>query len=75
MHAGTVGKWSGKTSSTIVDLAAELEAYARSAARDGTRQYDVERETLNRVLDIGHHAMELYLGLQGDGDLGPTVAK
>ena len=70
----TSGADSGKTSSTILDLGAQLEAYARSAAGDGTRQYDFERETLRRVLEIGHHAVDLYLGLQEDGDLGPTVA-
>lgn len=57
----------------IVQAAKQLEEYARTAAGNGTRQYDVERETLSRALQIGKRALDLYLGLQGNGDLGPSV--
>jgi hypothetical protein len=58
---------------TLRRLTDELESFSRSAAAEGVRQYDVERHLLKQVLAIGKAAMDLYLGLQGDGDCGPTL--
>lgn len=63
----------GNSSETIIALARELESYVQGAATEGTRQYDVERGTLRRVLQIGKRAMDLYLSMQGTGDLGPSI--
>jgi hypothetical protein len=69
----TTGANLGKAISTIAELAGKLDGYARSAAATGIRQYDAEREILSQALEIGRHAMDLFLVLQGDGDLGPSV--
>lgn len=63
----------GKTISSLHELAEELEFFARSSANAGQSQYEVEKGILGRVLQMGHTAMNLYLDLQGNGDLGPTV--
>lgn len=62
-----------KSTSTLQQLTSDLERYSRQAAFEGVHQYDVEREVLTRVLALGKAAMDLYLQLQGNGDLGPTV--
>lgn len=63
----------GKVSAKLVELGGQLEAYCREAAAGEERQYDAERGILKQVLEIGQAAMDLYLQLQGDGDLGETV--
>ena len=65
---------SGKSRLDVETLATELDGYVRSAVDLGLRQYDVERDVLSRVLQIGKAAMDLYLQLQGEGDLGSTVS-
>ncbi len=72
MIAVTIG--SGKSDLALKKLAMELDGYVRTAVDLGQRQYDVEREVLAQVLRIGKAAMDLYLRLKGDGDLGPTVS-
>ena len=72
MIAVTIG--SGKSDLELKKLAMELDGYVRTAVDLGQRQYDVEREVLSQVLRIGKAAMDLYLRLQGDGDLGATVS-
>ena len=52
---------------SIVD---QLKASVESAATAGDSFDSVERMALVSVLQIGHHALELLLALQGDGDLG-----
>jgi hypothetical protein len=60
-------------SDALVQLAQDLTAFVCQAAQDGSCLYDVERGTLNRVLDLGLAAVELFLAAQGDGDLGACV--
>ena len=55
---------------SIVD---QLKSAVESAARDGDSYDSVERKTLETVLQIGFHALQLLLALQGDGDLGEEV--
>jgi hypothetical protein len=58
---------------SLVELAEELEASIREAAREGKSLYEVEKDTFGCVLQIGHAAIEQLLVLQGDGDLGESV--
>jgi hypothetical protein len=57
----------------IADAAEELERFVTDAARDGLSLHDVEKATLETVLAMGSKAVDLFLRLQGNGDLGPTV--
>lgn len=66
----TKAKAAGKANASLTEMAAELESFVRTAASDGQRQYDVERATLERVIEMGRRATDLFLQLQGDGDLG-----
>lgn len=63
---------SGKVDS-VTRLAGELERYVRQAAEDGRPLHEVEQTIHETVLRMGHRAMSLFLELQGNGDLGPTV--
>jgi hypothetical protein len=72
MIASTID--SGKICLDVETLAAKLDGYVRTAVDLGRCQYDVERDVLSQVLRIGKAAMDLYLQLQGDGDLGSTVS-
>jgi hypothetical protein len=65
---------SGKSCLELEKLAAELDGYVRTAVDLCRRQYDVERDVLSQAIRIGRAAMDLYLQLQGNGDLGPTVS-
>jgi hypothetical protein len=59
---------------SLVELAGQLEASIREAAREGKSLYETEKDTFERALQIGHAAIEQLLVLQGDGDLGESVA-
>jgi hypothetical protein len=58
---------------SLVGLAEQLEASIREAAREGKSLYEVEKDTFQRALQIGHAAIEQLLAIQGDGDLGASV--
>ncbi|MGO8753129.1 MAG: hypothetical protein ACLQNE_44875 [Thermoguttaceae bacterium] len=53
---------------SLVELAEELEASIRKAAQEGKSLYEVEKNTFEFTLRIGHAAIEQLLILQGDGD-------
>ena len=55
-----------------VELARELEDLVKRAADEGCALHVVERRVFDRVLKMGHAATEMFLRLQGDGDLGET---
>jgi hypothetical protein len=58
---------------SLVELAEQLEASIREAAREGKSLYEVEKDAFGRALQIGHAAIEQLIMLQGDGDLGESV--
>jgi len=58
---------------SLVELAEQLEAAIREAAREGRSLDEMEKDIFGRVLQIGHAAIEQVLTLQGDGDLGQSV--
>lgn len=60
-------------SDTLVDLAQDLAEFIRRGVRDGVSFDEVERGILNKVLDMGLVAANLFLEGQGDGDLGASV--
>ncbi len=58
---------------SLMVLAEQLESSIREAARKGTPLHEVEKDTFQWVLEIGHRAIEQLLILQGDGNLGESV--
>jgi hypothetical protein len=56
-----------------VELAAKLEQFVRNAAAEEQSLHEVEQKTLGTVLEIGKRCVDLFIALQGDGDLGETV--
>jgi hypothetical protein len=59
---------------SVVELAGELESCVRRAAEQGQPLHEIEQVIHESVLRMGHEAMKLFLALQPDGDLGPTVS-
>jgi hypothetical protein len=62
----------GKADS-LVKLAGDLAGFVRQAVQEGASLDHVERGALQRVLEIGHAAVDMFLEAQGDGDLGDSV--
>ena len=54
-------------------LAEQLDGYVQRAAREAQPLVQVERTILDTVLAIGHAAVQQFITLQGDGNLGPTL--
>lgn len=63
---------SDKTSS-LVEMAEDLEQLVERAARAGRTLYELERSVLDSLLKMGRVAIEQFLAQQGDGNLGETV--
>lgn len=57
----------------LIETTENLQRFVVQAAEQGSSQYDAERGVLAMVLKSGRLAMDLFLSLQGDGDLGETV--
>ncbi len=70
--------WSNATSEEAFDQLNELGDQLREmiplTVRNGDSFDDTERDVWQRVRKIGHQAMQLFVSLQGEGDLGETVA-
>jgi hypothetical protein len=62
----------GKVDS-LVKLAEDLSGFVRQAVQEGASLDHLERGVLQRVLDIGHAAVDMCLQAQGNGDLGDRV--
>jgi hypothetical protein len=62
----------GKADS-LVKLAEDLAGFVRRAVQEGASLDHLERGALQRVLDIGHAAVDMFLEAQGNGDLGDSV--
>jgi hypothetical protein len=59
---------------SLVHLAEDLSGFVRQAVQQGASLDDLERGAFERVLRIGHAAVDLFLEGQGDGDLGDRGA-
>jgi hypothetical protein len=68
-----VNSQDGIKGKSLVELAEQLEAEIREAAREGKSLYEMEKDIFGRALQIGYVAIEQFLRLQGDGDLGASV--
>jgi hypothetical protein len=61
---------------TIHEIRGQLEQllqFVDKAAQNAVQLYDVERRVFNEVLRLGHQCVEVFIGLQGNGDLGESV--
>jgi hypothetical protein len=63
----------GKTIHEIHDTLEQLLQFVGSAAGKGDQLYDVERRVFDEVLKVGHQCVDLFIRLQGKGDLGENV--
>lgn len=54
-------------------LPPELREFVERAAQEGMPMHEVERGVWDRVLRMGHDAVQHFVNLQGTGDMGPTV--
>ena len=61
------------TVGSLMEQAAQLDVFVRQAAADGVSLDAVERHTFDFMLRMGQTAIDQFLSLQGDGDLGPSV--
>jgi len=64
------------TDNTIHEVRDQLEQllqFVNQAAQDGLQLYDVERRVFDDVLKLGHQCVEVFIDLQGNGDLGEEV--
>jgi hypothetical protein len=66
-------KAADKAVSEILSCAQQLVEGAKRAAEQGDSFDSLERDTWSKVRQIGFAAMELFVRLQGQGNLGPTV--
>jgi len=66
-------KAADKAASEILSSAQQLVEGAKRAAQQGDSLDSVERNTWSAVRQIGFAALELFIRLQGQGDLGSTV--
>jgi hypothetical protein len=60
-------------SESLLERFVQLQNYVRRAAQDGLPIHEVELALWQQLLQTGHEALELFLQLQGNGDLGETV--
>src|SRR5438132_773514 len=63
---------SGKVSS-LVEMAQDLTEMAERAAREGATLCELERNTFDKLLEMGRVVIGEFLALQGDGNLGETM--
>jgi hypothetical protein len=60
----------GKSSPTV--LAERLDKYIKDAAAKAMSLHEVEQTVFNTVLEMGRGYVDLFIALQGNGDLGST---
>lgn len=58
---------------SLVKLAEDLAGFVRQAVKEGASLDHLERGALQRVLEMGQAAVDMFLEAQGDGDLGDSV--
>lgn len=51
-----------------------LKTYVQQSVQQGAAIHEVEQGLWTRLLALGHRTLEVYLSLQGDGDVGETLA-
>jgi hypothetical protein len=63
-----------ETLQTIVSMVEQLTKTVQNAAENGAAFDSVERSVRETVFQLGYQALELFISLQGDGDLGPEIS-
>jgi len=63
----------GKTIQEIRVQLEQLLQFVNKSAQDAVEFYDLERHVFDEVLKLGYRCVEIFLGLQGKGDLGEEV--
>jgi hypothetical protein len=63
----------GNTIPEIREQLEQLLQFVDKAAQDAADLYDVERRVFGEVLELGYKCVEVFIGLQGTGDLGEEV--
>lgn len=58
----------------LFNLAEQIKSIAEAAAKNGESFDQTERSVWESVLQMGFQAMNLFVSVQGDGDLGSEVA-
>ena len=64
------------TGNTIHEIRGQLEQllqFVDQAAQDAVPLYDVERHVFDEAMKLGHQCVEVFIDLQGDGDIGEEV--
>jgi hypothetical protein len=64
---------SGNTIHEIRDQVEELLRFIDQSAQDALSLYDVERRVFDEALKLGHKCVQVFIGFQGNGDLGESV--
>lgn len=59
--------------SALLEKAKGLVGYVEQAAREHVPVHELERNTLDRLLEMGRCALGEFFAIQGDGDQGETV--
>ena len=62
-----------RASQEICNIAEQIKAHVTKAAQKGDSFDEAERAAWNSVLQIGFQAMQLFVALQGQGDLGEQL--
>ena len=60
-------------SNVLENLATDLQEYLRRGVDEEATLHEVEKEVFDRVLAIAKCGIDMFLGAQGDGDLGTMV--
>lgn len=59
----------------LLKLAGQMKANAETAAKNGDSFDQTERRVWDSVLQMGLQTMQLFVALQGDGDLGSEIER
>ena len=59
-------------SDQLLDLMSELQAFVNGAAQEGMAMHEFETGVWQRLLKLGHDALDQFITEQGNGDLGET---
>ena len=57
----------------LTEMIDDLKTFVQQASVEGAAVHKVEREIWRRMLAMGRQAMETFLQIQGDGDVGETI--
>lgn len=62
----------GCKQSMMESLFSDFQSCIKDSARAGTATHEFEKDIFERLMAMGHQALECFFELQGDGDVGET---